>query len=655
MSQQDILRRVLAASYTGPGASLVDEEAHASRERILFSLAANTIGNTSTAASHLLQVGDRGSGLATDETCMRVVERHVAAGLAVSSIHKSCDALNRIRSVQRGLPSTTKVQELPRVRALLAEYKKSRKSHEMEEGDFNNAHTPAHSILTEDELLNFAKGVFGAFPGDPLLASLVLASMLSACAMGLRGGDDLANLRFSHFSRLAPIAAVGPTPMVPYVVAGKGGKTSYNGSTNYFAGIQHWQPELDHVGAMALYLAASWSAHHATVIAAIADGDDTWMSHRFFVIDNAFTHKTAPTHKWSALFKRALSLLVPEKKRAVLHIGRYTGTAMLVRAGLSPDEIKCWGRWLSESNDTALRSYRSRCAVSAVPALAATAGFDPAAYRTRHVNHRTAVALFDDNAMTEAVFPGLGAAEAAVAGRAGQERATEVLGALRGLARVFWQNFPLYEQIYGAERWNGMWPERVHTIRRRPEYGAFVWTVMAAQEATRLSMRGPELPHLPVHNPTKPVIWEPRLKPEMPSLYSARVKTVEEAYAEHFEGIGGGLAVVDRVRAFQAQGYKLGKQSNALYSNAPLPEALRRMTTSGMERPAAIEVVKKLQKRFGFTLASLRSALSMARGYYARSRTSLSSRVKNSTVTLEDVARELRKRRYRELKKALKP
>ena len=74
----------------------------------------------------------------------------------------------------------------------------------------------------------------------------------------MRGGDDTPNLLLSHMGVTPPLPDVGPTPMRAFTVARRGGKTDTTGGKSYLSCIQHHDPRMDPVGALALYVVTSF-------------------------------------------------------------------------------------------------------------------------------------------------------------------------------------------------------------------------------------------------------------------------------------------------------------------------------------------------------------------------------------------------------------
>lgn len=153
--------------------------------------------------------------------------------------------------------------------------------------------------------------------------------------------------------------------MIPLVLASKGGKTNAQGASVFFAGIQHHQPELDFVGSLANYVASNYHGRFKKVIDAIAVGDyERWLSLPLYKIGK-YDAEQAPTWMWSNLVNKALDVLVEDNKEGViLHIWRHTGTYQLTMQGVPKSDVMSWGRWAEQSNDTAERHYRIKCAVS---------------------------------------------------------------------------------------------------------------------------------------------------------------------------------------------------------------------------------------------------------------------------------------------------
>lgn len=125
-------------------------------------------------------------------------------------------------------------------------------------------------ILTLQELKEFARTVFDK-GACPISSSRMLAVALLSSQMCLRGGDDIPHLRFSAMEVLDAIPAITPTPALPLAIAMVGGKTQGAAAAKtklgkadrvtYCSLLRHWDPLLDAVGALALYLALHWEPH----------------------------------------------------------------------------------------------------------------------------------------------------------------------------------------------------------------------------------------------------------------------------------------------------------------------------------------------------------------------------------------------------------
>lgn len=401
------------------------------------------------------------------------------------------------------------------------------------------------------------------------------------------------------------------------------------------------------------------------------------MRGRLFVKGHDSIYESANDHSWTSEHKAFLTALVDNKKQAVLHVWRNTGTVLLRLAGVSKEEVELWCRWTREKNDVADTYYLRKGAVSCCPpalparcllaclraaflpackpplsdlsapqvrsldCLLAAAGF---ASKELHCNYRLGVELPHADAMMEAVFPGLRSFASAAEFR--RERNTAA--SLRHLATAFWQNFPLYMDAYGAERFIALFGDGVRNVLYAPWYAQFAQRVRDAQAQTVQVLEGGQPVERPLGGDTPPPSAPvTRKRPTMPPLVTTGTPQSVQDALDAYE------TALERQAVFKQKRYSLGTANRvALCTLRSLAQVVKGMEARG----GTVATLESLREQLRLTVAALCSALQHVRRYYADKDTARHQKAvqTGSTVTVGMVHKMLHKKKYGSIRRAIK-
>jgi hypothetical protein len=487
--------------------------------------------------------------------------------------------------------------------------------------------------------------------GNFFIGARVAFMLTGGTAAGYRG-DDIMDLKYSIIA-MPTLVVAKPVPMQIVNIGLNGGKTNKECWLQYSGFGRHVHAHLDAQGYLGDIIFHDLNVNSLSIIEMMEQGNKQWRSHRILYRLRSKAREKQVYYDIESMFTSVTDMVDEVTKTKRLHLFRNSGVILLAAGGAALDVMKIWGRWV---NGTMGQSYLEKNPLVAIQAYAILAGFGTD-FMNKHYLGRALVAVPME--WVDAIAPEVRRVLDIVvrrnkAGKAargldesdggGSDFSAEAcLRTILYLAEVFFQNLPFKMDRYGStyELSNLEAVKRILATSRYQEFEALVRKTHEKHMALMNNPAGsfgPELGQMLVKIQSSIDALGPAssstssaptasisvaagqddmatLGSTAPPLFSRSINTVEDAWREWKYGINGFPSVCGAIEKHKNKRVKLGKaNTDALAKKRALVQAIEGMVAGGaggVSEEVAISKFKRLQDRFGLSLAQLQGGMRM--------------------------------------------